>query len=208
MGRFRTVVVVGLLAGGVGAGAGAAAAQAAEAQVDPDVQEVRDYRLSMDVVRKIANANKAAAAALAKDPGRQQLAKKKAELAALEEKEEPTEADQERMAALEDEIDRLEESDEAELNLLDAQTISEMARRIDAVPALSTAVRSADLTTREYATAQLALLQTGLAYGLMKLGHRKQPPEGISQHNLDFMRQHEAEIEALGAAWRSSAGER
>ena len=60
---------------------------------------------------------KAAAAEETKDPRRQQIAKKKAELAALKGKEEPTEAEQELMAALADEIERLEEAAESGVTL-------------------------------------------------------------------------------------------
>jgi hypothetical protein len=102
MNHFSTAVVMGVLAGGFWAATepGVAAAPVAPAQADRDLQEVQSYRLSMDVVRKLSAVYKAATAAEAKDPRRQQIAKKKAELKALESKEEPTEAEQERMAAL------------------------------------------------------------------------------------------------------------
>jgi hypothetical protein len=170
-------------------------------QTDPDLQEVQSYRLSMDVVRKLTAVYKAAAAAEAKDPRRQQIAKKKAELKALESKDEPTDAEQERMATLSDEIARLEESDDSGVTLAGATTLSEMARRLDAMPAFAAAVRGAGMTTREFATAQLALLQTGIAYALLKSSPGQQPPPGVSKDNLEFMRLHEQEIEALRTTW-------
>jgi hypothetical protein len=202
MSHFRMAVVVCLLAGGfwAAAGPGVAAAPAAPAQADSDLQEVQRYRLSMDMVRKLAAVYKAAAAEEAKDPQRQQIAKKKAELAALEGKEEPTEAEQERMAALADEIERLEEAAEPGATLEDATTLTEMARRMDAVPAFAAAVRGAGMTTREFATAQLALLQAGIAYALSKSSPEKPPPPGVSKENLEFVRLHEQEIEALRQA--------
>jgi len=202
MSHCSAAVVVGFLAGGfcAAAGPGVAAAEGAPAQADRDLQEVQTYRLSMEVVRKLTAVYKAAAAEEAKDPRRQQIARTKAELAALESKEEPTEAEQERMAALADEIERLEETAESGATLEGATTLTEMARRMDSVPAFAAAVRAAGMTTREFATAQLALLQTGIAYALLKSSSGKQPPPGVSKDNLEFMRLHEQEIEALRRA--------
>ena len=210
MSHFRTAVVVCFLVGGfcAAAGPGVAAAPAAPAQADRDLQEVQGYRLSMDVVRKMTAVYKAAAAEEAKDPRRQQIAKKKAELAALEGKEEPTEAEQERMAALADEIERLEEAAESGVTLEGATTLTEMARRMDAVPAFAAAVRGAGLTTREFATAQLALLQAGIAHALLKGSPDKAPPPGVSKENLEFVRLHQQEIEALRAGWGRDPAER
>ncbi len=207
MSHFTTAVVTGFLAVGCWAAAGPGAA-AAPVQADRDLQEVQGYRLSMDVVRKLTAVYKAAAAAEAKDPRRQQIAKKKAELKALEDKEEPTEAEQEKMAALADEIERLEESADSSVSLDGVTTLTEMARRLDGVPAFAAAVRGAGMTTREFATAQLALLQTGIAHALLKSSPGKQPPPGVSKENLEFMRLHEQEIEALRATWERDPAER
>jgi hypothetical protein len=197
----RTAVVACFLFGTFVAAAGpGVAAAAAPAQADRDLQEVQGYRLSMDVIRKMTAVYKAAAAEEAKDPRRQQIAKKKAELAALESKEESTEAEQERMAALADEIGRLEEAAEPSVTLEGATTLAEMARRMDAIPAFATAVRGAGLTTREFATAQLALLQAGIAHALLKGSPEKPPPPGVSKENLEFVRLHEQEIEGLRRA--------
>jgi hypothetical protein len=209
MSRFRTAVVVRFLFGTCFAAAGpSVATAAAPAQADRDLQEVQSYRLSMDVLRKMTAVYKAAAAEEAKDPRRQQIAKKKAELAALEGKEEPTEAEQERMAALADEIEQLEEAAESGATLEGATTLTEMARRMDAVPAFAAAVRGAGLTTREFATAQLALLQAGIAHALLKGSPGKAPPPGVSKENLEFVRLHEPEIEALRTAWERDPAER
>ena len=210
MRHLSTALAVGFLAGGfwATAGRGVAGAMPAPAQADSDLQEVQSYRLSMDGIRKLTAVYKAAAAAEAKDPRRQQIAKKKAELKALESKEEPTAAEQERMATLADEIARLEESADSDVTLNGATTISEMARRLDAVPAFAAAVRGAGMTTREFATAQLSLLQTGIAYALLKSSPGKQPPPGVSKENLEFMRLHEQEIEALRATWEKDPAER
>ena len=147
-----------------------ALAQTTATSLDRDAQEVKSYRLSLSVLEKLGAIHKAAAAARMKDPRHQQLAGKKAELATLEAKQEPTDAEQERMDVLAEEIERLEQGDDEDAALGDARSLSEMAAKIDAQPALAAAVRGAGMTTREFATAELALLQAGLAYGLQKAG--------------------------------------
>ena len=183
-------------------------AQGAAATLDRDAQEVKSYRLSMPVLQKLAAVHKTAAAARIKDPRHQQLAARKAELATLQAKPEPTDAEQERIGALTEEIERLEPADAADADLSTARSLAEMAARIDAQPALAAALRGAGLSSREFATAQLALVQAGIAYGLQKTGHLKQIPDEVSKENVEFVRLHEREIEALRGDWEKAAGGR
>lgn len=171
---------------------------AAAQPASPDARELKAYALTMGVVTKLAKANAAAVAARAKDPRQKQLAQRKGELAALEAKEAPSDADQERMAVLADEIARSEDEDDADGDRPDASTIAEYARRIDATPAHADAVRAAGLTSREYATAMMVLVRSSIAWGLMKEGLLKQAPPEVSPQNLEFVRVHEREIAALG----------
>jgi hypothetical protein len=205
-----SVVVAGFaVAAGLGAAAGAAPAPPAQAAADRDAKEVQSYRLSMPVIQKLSAVYKAAAAEEAKDPKRQQLAKKKAELKALESKEEPTEAEQERMSVLADEIERLEQEADSGTTARNPSSLSEMAARVDSVPALAAAVRAAGLTSREFATAQLALLQTGLAHALLKASPPGTPsPAGVLKENLEFFRVHEKELESIFASLDKGSSDR
>jgi len=208
MGSLRMALVAGVVGVVLVVPAAPALAQSTTTSLDRDAQEVKSYRLSMSVLQKLGAIHKAAAAARMKDPRYQQLAGRKAELAALEAKQEPTDAEQERMGVLAEEIERLEQSDDEDAALGNARTLSEMAGKIDTLPALAAAVRGAGMTTREFATAELALLQAGLAYGLQKAGRLKQLPDEVSKENVEFVRQHEREIEALRAEWETAAGDR
>jgi hypothetical protein len=210
-------VALGFLAAGFAAAVGlgqmaaeAAAAQAPGPAADRDLKEVQSYRLSMPVVQKLSAIYKTVAAEDAKDPKRQQLVKKKAELKALESKEEPTEAEQERMSVLADEIQRLEEAGDANATPTDnPTTLAEMARRVDSVPALAAAVRGAGMTSREFATAQLALMQTGIAHALLKSSPAgTPPPAGVLKENLEFFRLHEKELESLFASLDKDSADR
>ena len=197
MKHSSTVVAVGFLAAGLVAAA-------------DDAKEVQSYRLSMPVVQKLGAVYKVAAAEEAKDPRKQQLAKKKAELKALESKEEPTEAEQQRMSVLVDEIERLEQEADAGTSSADnPKSLSEMAAKVDSVPALAAAVRAAGMTSREFATAQLALLQTGLAHALLKASPAGTPaPPGVLKENLEFFRLHEKELESIFAALDKGSADR
>lgn len=203
MGSLRMALVVGVV---LVAPVAPALAQSTATPLDRDAQEVKSYRLSMSVLQKLGAIHEAAAAARMKDPRYQQLAGKKGELATLEAKQEPTDAEQERMGALAEEIERLEQGDDEDASLGNARTLSEMAGKIDALPALAAAVRGAGMTTREFATAELALVQAGLAYGLQKAGQLKQLPDEVSKENVEFLRQHEQEIKALRAEWEKAEG--
>lgn len=192
------ILLATAMAGALGFMSGSAIAQPATAQVAKDQQEIRDYKLSMAVLERVAKANKAAAAASATSPARQRLAKQKAELEALEAKDDPSAAEQQRMMTLADEIARAEDDDQADDDSRDGLTITEYARRIDGTPALAAAIRSVGLSSREYATAVLALLEAGIAHAFMQQQALKQAPPGVSPHNLEFVRTHEKQIAALG----------
>ncbi len=81
-------------------------------------------------------------------------------------------------------------------------SLDDMAARFDGVPPLKKAIGDAGLTPREFAVAQGAALQAGMAYGIMK--QYKLSPDsvskstGVSKANLEFIRVHEAEIERMG----------
>jgi hypothetical protein len=198
-----------LVVGVVAAGGPAAIAAPVQGTADRDTKEVQSYRLSMPVIQKMSAVYKAAAAEAAKDPKKQQLAKKKAELKALEAKDEPTDAEQQRMSVLADEIERMEDGDDAGTSADSSMSLSQMAARIDAVPSLAAAVRAAGMTSREFATAQLTLLQTGIAHALLKASPAgTAPPPGVLKENLEFFRLHEKELESIFASLDKGSADR
>jgi hypothetical protein len=172
--NWNGIVMAALLTGALVAVPGTVMARTAGSESAKDQQVVGDYKLSMDVLQRIAKANKSAAAS-GGNPAKQRLTKQKAELAALEAKDDPTAAEQQRMMVLADEI----------------------ARRVDATPALAAAVKSVGLSSREYATAILALMEASIAHAFIKQGLAKQAPPGVSKHNLEFVRANEQQIVAL-----------
>jgi len=117
-------------------------------QADRDMKEIASYRLSMDTVKKVDVAMRAMFDEMAKDPRFQASIKLEAELKALNEKEERTEADDRRIEELEREKEKMRS--ENPFNLGSANTLSEMEAQVQKVPPMAYALRSAGLTPREY----------------------------------------------------------
>lgn len=76
-----------------------------------------------------------------------------------------------------------------------AESISEMAARMDRVPAVKAAIQSAGLTTREWVLFSFATLQTGMAVWAQEQGGAL-PPD-VSRANADFYRRNRAKIEGI-----------
>jgi hypothetical protein len=77
-----------------------------------------------------------------------------------------------------------------------AASISEMAARMDRVPAVKAAIQSAGLTTREYVVFGFATFQTGMAVWALEQPGGKLPP-GTSQANVAFYKANRAKIEGM-----------
>jgi hypothetical protein len=168
-----------------------------------DLREVQAYRLSMPKLKQLEQAYTDLAEA---DPRAQAKSRARKELVALQEKEQPTEADEARIAKLEAELEELEESEDA-FSLEGTRTIEEMVRRIESHPRFASAVKRAGLAPRELVTMQLSLLQTMFAYGFLKAGTIKELPKDVSAENVKFVEQHEAEIQALTSGWAKAASQ-
>lgn len=179
-------------------------ALAAAQTLSADEKAIAAYRLTMPTVKKAMAVTEAFAAELAKDPKVQEMQKLKAQIKALEDKEELTEAQQaeldkllERKEALEEEIDRADDSKGFSNN----QTLADMEAAMKKHPAAMRALAQEGLTPREYALCMMTLLQASLAEGFSqgKLDLAKLPP-GINPENIKFVREHKAELEAMQAA--------
>jgi hypothetical protein len=169
----------------------------AAAQADPDTREVVAYQLTMPKLRQLNQAMADLERQRESDPAYQELMKKKRELAALNEKDELTDAEAERMAQLEDEISRAEEAEDEGGEV--EQSLSAMAARMAADPRVAGALRRAGIAPREAAVMQLALMQAAFAAELLKSGTIKEIPKDVSAANVKFYQANEAEIATLTA---------
>jgi hypothetical protein len=81
-------------------------------------------------------------------------------------------------------------------------SLDQQIAQYDKIPAVRRALGSAGMSTRDFVLTQYALLQTGMAYGMMK--QMKLTPDSVakatkvSRTNLDFYAANEAELTRLG----------
>jgi hypothetical protein len=78
-----------------------------------------------------------------------------------------------------------------------AQSLDEMAARMDAQPGAQAAIQSAGMTTREYLVFSLSLFQNAMAAWAVSQPGGTLPPE-VSKANVDFYRAHEQALQKLG----------
>ena len=180
----------------------AAPPQAAKSTGNADLKELSTYVLSMDTLKKVDRAMRSFAAEMKKDPKFQEAMKLEADIKALEKKfeeTEPSEADQKRLADMEAKLEALKDDDS--LNMNDAQSISDMAAKIQKYPPMMAALQREGLSAREYAKFTMAMLQAGLAAGFQKAGLLKELPEGTNPANVKWIIENEAELAKLQQAW-------
>jgi hypothetical protein len=164
---------------------------------DADTREVLAYRLTMPKLKQLNVTMADLQRQRDADPAYQQLQQKNKELAALGEKDELTDADQDRMARLEAEIEELEQADEMPED--QDQSLSAMAERMASDPRTSAALKKAGLAPREAATMSLALFQAAFTVGMLDTGTITSIPKEVSAENVKFYQANRAEIEALTA---------
>ena len=78
----------------------------------------------------------------------------------------------------------------------EAQSLDEMAAKLDSVPGARAAIQSAGMTSREYMVFSLSLLQNGMAAWAVSQPGGTLPP-GASRANVDFLKKHDAELKQL-----------
>ena len=69
--------------------------------------------------------------------------------------------------------------------------------RLQNVPALAEALRTANITSHEYTKFTLALVAARLAQGFVKSGALRAVPPGVHADNVAFVDAHEADIDAV-----------
>jgi len=167
---------------------------------EADLKELSTYTLSMETLRKVDRAMRAAMAEMRKDPKFQEVEKLKGELEALKKKDDRTEEEDRRIEMLEQQIHELE-SAASPVKMNDAATISEMAANIQKEPRLAGALQREGLTPREFSKFMLAMMQAGFAAGIQKAGLLKTTPEGTNPANIKWVLDHEAELQKMQQAW-------
>ena len=165
-----------------------------------DQKALATYKLTMPTVRKAAAAVKRFNEIAAKDPKAQELAKIKAEIEALNQKDSLTEAEEARIEKLMARGEALEREIDEENGPGDAGTIADLEKRIAARPEAKAALAAEGLTAREFAMTFMALMQAAMIVGFSqgKVDMAKLPP-GINPENIRFVQENEAELKQLQA---------
>jgi hypothetical protein len=163
---------------------------------DADAREVRAYTLTMPKLRQLNQVMLDLKKQQEADPAYRALQQKKKELAALERKDEPTEAEEERMARLGEEIAAAEEAEEDEEDD-GPKSLSELAQRMAGDPRIAGPLKRAGLAPREAAVMQFALLQAGFTASMLESGTIKQIPKEANAANVRFYQANKAELQGL-----------
>lgn len=193
--RWRTPLFLALVALLVSLSSVPAAAQANTAEADK--REILAYQLTMPKLKALNQFFADLQKQRESDPAYRDLVGKKKELAALGEKDELSDAEQDRLGQLEAEIEAAEQAEEEPED--EVKSLSEMAGRMAADPRIAGAIKRAGLIPREAAILQLAMFQAGFAQSLLEAGTIKELPKDVNAENVRFWQTHKAEIEALTA---------
>jgi hypothetical protein len=164
---------------------------------DADSRAIRAYTLTMPKLRQLDQAMTEMRRQEEADPAFRSLQQKKKELAALEQKDNPSQADEQRMAKLGEEIAAAEEGDDASEEDNPA-SLDELAARMAADPRIAGALKRSGLEPREAAVMQFALFQAGLTAELLDQGAIKEIPKEANAANVKFYQANKAAIAAMG----------
>jgi DNA repair exonuclease SbcCD ATPase subunit len=183
---------------------------AAQATLDADDKELKAYTLTTTALKQFVATTRAMIAAAKSDPRYTEVAKLEAEIEKLEAKEEPTDADYERLEKLNAELETLE-SKLPRVNMADAslKSLSDIENAIKKEPLMANALRSSGMSARDYAKFTLAFFQAAMIHGMQKSGHLKEIPKDlqatVNMENVKFIEANQAEINALMAEFQAAS---
>jgi hypothetical protein len=160
----------------------AAAPTATKASEDRDLKEVSSYKLTMDAVRKFAQASRTM----------KQLEKQR--------------SNAEQDAA--DDANDADDADDADADSADAddsKSLADTEAKLASMPEARKAIEGAGLSVHEYVVMTFALLQSGVAAYAIEQGAdpaKIARDAGIHPANVTFYKEHKAEIDALTAGMK------
>jgi|HubBroStandDraft_6_1064221.scaffolds.fasta_scaffold1180497_1 hypothetical protein len=89
----------------------------------------------------------------------------------------------------------------------DARTIQDAVRTTEKYPAVTAAIKSAGLTTRDFVVMTGTLMGAEMAVGMKKQGQIKQYPPSVSPENAAFVEQNWDRLNAMMKAVAESSGQ-
>jgi hypothetical protein len=177
---------------------------AAAQTLSADEKEMASYRLTMPNVKKAAAVIQSVSEEAAKDPKVQELTRLKAQIEALEKKDELTEAEEKQLEKLRNQSGSLEEEIENASpagSMTGNKTLAEMEAAIGKHPQATRALAREGLSAHDFALTLMTLFQAAMVEGFSqgKVDMAKLPA-GVNPENIQFVREHKAELEALQRA--------
>jgi len=171
-----------------------------------DLKVVASYRLATEGLNKLIRAYSSMMEEIKKDPRYQAQMKAEAELKALKAKDETTEADDKRIADLEEQLEQMKEKNKDVGLAMNGQTIKEMEAGVQKFAPLANALRREGLSANEYSVMMLALMQSSVTAGLMKSGVKVDQSKLSETQlaNARFILEHEADFKKLQAVGNPS----
>jgi hypothetical protein len=174
----------------------------ADAQGTPserDAAEIKAYRLTMGDVRKLAAAGEALNRAIANDPRYKAEQALKQEIAALEKRDNLSDAELKRVDELQTKLQEMQ--DKNDQGNKSAESLDEMARQIESEPVMANAIKGAGMTPRQYSLVMIVTAQSMMAHGFQKSNAGKPLPKEVANavlaDNVKLVGDNEAEIERL-----------
>jgi hypothetical protein len=179
--------------------AAAPGADVAAQTLTADQKELASYRLTMPTVRKVAAVTRTFMDDAARDPRVIESNKLRSRLDGLKAKATRTEAEDAEMKALVDRIMALEEEiDSVEDLQRGDQSLAEMEARVKKRPAVMRALAREGLTPREYVRCLMALFKAAIVEGFSQgKANLAALPPGVSPDHIRFIRDNKAELDAL-----------
>ena len=183
---------------------------AAQAALDPDEKELRSYALTTASMKQFVAATRAMMTAAKADPRYAEVMKLEAEIDKLEAKEEPSDADYERLEKLNAQLEALKDK-LPQVNMADAnlKSLTDIENAIKSEPLMANALKSAGMSPRDYAKFTLAFFQAAMIHGMQKSGLVKEVPKDlqatVNMANVKFIQDNEAEINALMAEFKAAS---
>jgi hypothetical protein len=178
----------------------AAPAFPGQAYSNADLKELSTYTLTLDGIYKVNRVMMNVVTEMKKDPKVVQLIKIQGEIEALKKKDERTDAEDEKLQALEAQKEQIDSQIDNPLTINDVGTLNDWAAKLQKDRIVSAALQKEGMTATAFSRAFAGLLQAGLAAGLQKAGI-KQIPEGTNPANVKLVIDHEAELQKMQQAW-------
>jgi hypothetical protein len=169
-------------------------ALAAQAGADADLKEIQAYRLTVPALKQVMTATRNIVVAMKSDPRYQRMSKLEAEATRLEEKDNLTEAETDRLQKITEEIDDIESG----FNVVGGnQSLSDIEAAAAKEPLVGNAFKAAGISARDYAKFMAAFLQASMIQGLQQAGTIKELPKEVNRENIKFIEDHQVEFAAF-----------